>query len=402
MNKKRIFTVSAIVSAAILTGLLSWKSLNSKSDTTIHAPHSEMGVALEDFVPGNQVTPTSTQPSVARPSVSSTLKPATAPNVADVLESVFNDLRSGNPSKMKAALDRLDEVLANKEIDRHAAIAAIVSFLKSGRDASTGENFQVGQNGVLASGNTLRVVLLDQLGTLCRDNGSAEALSVAQDVLAKFGSADEWAVCLRNVAWLDANSGPMLAEKFDQMLNHPAWATQPSRGMLESFDVVAYTGATQMIPQLADLLKSSDSNPLWRASTVALEQMASKHPSAVLEWLSKNPGAMNDHPMQRADLLSKADMSDPAQRRIVESYLGRSDLSVEERGKIVAGLVSPGSFLSENLLTSPGQFTQESEAKRLALLHDIGQTWNNAGKFSDLTPFVDGLLKGTEPPSNKK
>lgn len=320
-------------------------------------------------------------------------------NLLKAIEQTLAELLSQDPERIKQALDRLDELLSGDGHDAQASIAAILDFLKTGKDALTGEGFQVGENGVLEAANTLRVFLLDHLGTLCREAGSKEALDMAKQILSGFGSADEWAVCLRNTAWLDPQSQPLLTSKMQEMLSHEPWLKEPSIGMLEAFDVVAYSGSLDLIPRLSGFLQHNDDHPLWRASIVALDQMATLHPAEVVDWLSKNPEMLNEHPMQRADLYSKVDLTDPAQKQAIEAVLARQDLSVKERSKILSGLLTPGNFLSNNLLTKQPVFNEATERRRLDLVNQIGSEWLASGRFSDLTSALNDLVKRSTLPT---
>lgn len=325
-----------------------------------------------------------------------------SPTVADLkkaIEQTLAELLSQDPERIRQALDRLDELLSGEGHDARASIAAILDFLKTGKDAVTGEGFQVGENGVLEAANSLRVFLLDHLGTLCLEAGSKEALDVAKQILSGFGSADEWAVCLRNTAWLDPESQPQLTSKMQEMLSHEPWLKDPSVGMLEAFDVMAYSASLDLIPRLSDFLRHDDDHPLWRASIVALDQMATLHPAEVVDWLSKNPEMLNEHPMQRADLYSKADLKNPGQKQAIESVLARQDLSVKERSKILSGLLTPGNFLSNNLLTKQPVFSEASERERINLVNQISSEWLTSGRFPDLTSALNDLVKRSNLPT---
>ena len=397
MNDSRRLLVFVLLCVAALAGI--WFFSSARSKTSAAAKPTDTAAAsdqpLSAPVPAPADASKAAQGSGTSPVMPSNRTPAA---LLSAIEATLADLRSGDPQKMKAALDRLDALLSGDGHDAAASIAAIMEFLKSGKDAPTGEEFVVGESGMLDSANSLRVNLLDHLGTLCRETGSKEALNVARDVLSKFGSADEWAVCLRNTAWLDPKSTSTLHGKLEQMLDHKPWQEKPSTGMLEAFDVAAYSGAVQLIPRLSNFLSQGEQSPLWRASTVALDQLATTHPGEVLEWLARNPTMMNEHPYQRADLIAKGDLNNPAQRRAIESILARRDLSVEERGKILAGLVTPGNFVSNNLLTTPPKFTPESEGQRLALVNRVGVEWRDSGKFPDLVPLVNDLITRSTPP----
>ena len=400
LSSKAILIAGSILSVLVIA-LIIWSvtgtAKGSKQQAASKAPANSVKSTAIQSEAGNQTAETQIALDNTKPGAPST-GPLTQQAISEVIASTLAELASGDPARIKAALDKLDETLSHQDSAR-AAISAIMGFLRSGKNAPTGEEFQLGESGVLTSGTTLREVLLDHLGTLCRDNGSTEAVDMARTVLAGFGSANEWAISLRNCAWLAPEDRALLNDKVAEMLDHKPWMENPSRGLLEAFDVAAFAGSTQVIQQLNANLSLGENSPIWRASTVALEQMAANHPMDVLQWLAANPDAMSDHPLQRADLLSKANLADPAQRRIIEDYLGRTNLSVDERSKIIAGLATPGGFLSNNLLTKPGQVTEESENQRLAMLNQIGREWQNKGRFSDLAGEINNfVLTTTLPP----
>jgi hypothetical protein len=269
--------------------------------------------------------------------------------------------------------------------DPAQAIAAITAFLATGQDVNTGERFGVGSGGELSGAPTLRVLLLDILGRICKKTGGPEAAAMSRALLERKTSADEWAVALRNVGWTTPGERQYLANKVREMLRYEAWRRQPSGGFLESFDVIVFTRDVTFTPDLAELAK--DENPaLQRAAGIAMDRLAEMSPLEVMNWLNTNPAEFAGKPMLRADYFTKADFTQPAQRQAVETYLSRADVEPKEKTKLLNGIASPGSFTADNLLTLPPP-EDDAPEKVAALQKTVGE-WVAGNRFPSLLPVL--------------
>ena len=269
---------------------------------------------------------------------------------------------------------------AVRAADPREAIAAITEFLKSGQDWRTGEAFTVGPGG-LSGAPTLRVLLMDLLGQLARETGSGAADGLARSTLETKTSPEEWAISLRNVAWSEPNAAGFLSAKMHEMLAEPAWTAAPSPGLLEAFDVIAYAGDPGFIDQLSSLAQG-DSPALGRAALVAMDRLSERAPLAVMEYLNANPALLGERPMLRADYFAKADLSQPAQQTALETYLGRVDVGVAEKTKLLQALATPASFVSDNLLTPPP--VPGDDAARQRTLGTVLGGWLQGNRFPEL------------------
>lgn len=322
--------------------------------------------------------------------------PAADDGAADVtrllgqIEAVLAALQSANHDPdhgVEALLGDLRETL--RQSPAKLAITAIQRFLASGRDAATGLDFAVGEAGTLEGSPTLRVFLMDELGQLARGTGDGTAREVARGVLETKNSADEWAISLRNVAWAEGQSAtPFLASKLHEMLAHTPWRENPTSGMLEAFDVAVYARETSFVPSFTDLLRT-DRLPLQRAAGVALDRLAEAAPLAVMDYFNRNPDALADRPLLRADYFAKADLSDPAQRHAVETYLSRPDVSLPEKSKLLSGIAEPASFVSDNLLSGPPP-AEPGLARRAGLL-TATDDWLRSGRYGELQSQIEQL-----------
>jgi hypothetical protein len=318
------------------------------------------------------------------------MKSADPAEIRDVLGNAVTVLRGGNREERDRLLAVLDGLLAGGG-GNAARIAAIVEFLRSGEDAATGMGFVIGSGGVLEEATTLRVYLMDRLGRLSRGEDASAALEVARQTLGGFGSADEWAISMRNMAWLDGESDAFLKERVLALLGHEPWREAPTAGMLESFDVIVHTGALEAVPELDRLLVTPGS-PLARAAAVALDRLAGRRPLDFATLLNQRPETLAAVPLVRADLFARGDLGVPEQRGQLEAYLLRADVEAEERGKFFGALIQTGRFVSHNLITPyvPPETPEEAGA-RLDLLTRTVNDWLRDSRFAAIRGEIAGL-----------
>jgi hypothetical protein len=278
------------------------------------------------------------------------------------------------------------------EGDPATVIPAILAFLATGKDVTTGLAFELGDDGVLEHAPTLRLLLLDVLGRLSRTARTADAAKVSREILAEKKSSDEWAIALRNLAWHEPQSRTFLASKFSEMIRHDPWRTQPGSGFLEAFDVAVFSQQMTVMEPLNEALQDPTTE-LQRAAAVALDRLAESAPLEVMQKLNAQPQLFADHPFLRADWFAKADLRVQAQRTAFETYLARPDVTMAEKDKALKALASPGQFISKNLLTkppSPGD-DDEREAAVLSATND----W--VKKFPELTRPLAILRERLQP-----
>lgn len=301
-----------------------------------------------------------------------------------MLARVFGRLRSGDlrPGDLNALRNAI------LSAPKAESIAAILKFLATGQDATTGESFAVGTRGELSGAPTFRVLLLDLLGRVCRENRSDEGLVYSRKLLEHKTSADEWAIAMRNTAWAAPKDIGYLERKAREMLNYQPWRQQPSAGFREAFDVFVYSRSVSSIPDLANMLSGEDAS-LQTSAAVALDRLAERAPLDAMNFLNQNREQLSNKPFLRADYFSKADLSQPAQRLAVETYLARPDVQIQEKVKLLAVFASPGSFAADSLLTElpPEEFPPERTA---ALRQAVGD-WLSTGRYIELTTALRQL-----------
>lgn len=313
-------------------------------------------------------------------------KTATTPTEQDtspagMIAQLFERLRSGSFTPDDLAALRRSLLAA----DPAQAIAAITAFLATGQDANTGERFGVGKSGDLDGAPTMRVLLLDLLGRICRKAGSPAAAAIARALMERKTSADEWAIAMRNVGWATPSERTYLAGKMREMLRYEAWRRQPSGGFLESFDVIVFIRDATFTTELADAAKSDD-KALQRAAAIAMDRLAEMNPLDVMNFLNANPNEFSTKPMLRADYFTKADFTQPAQRQAVEAYLGRIDVQGNEKNKLLNGIAAPGSFTDDYLLSTPPP--ENDPPEKTAALQKTVSEWVKTNRFPTLLPSL--------------
>ncbi len=323
--------------------------------------------------------PTSKSPAPA--SMHSPEAPGSEPEISQVWRALAAD-----PANARAALDAL--ALRLKSLPASLAAGAIRAFLEGHQNAATRLPFAIGEGGSLATAPTFRVWLLDQLGQL---NPEAAA-NYAQTILASPENAEEWAVALRDYARVrsSAADADFLAGKMRELLGDPRWQAEASVGWLEAFDVAIHTHATQLTPELSQLLQRTGdaARPAAHAAFLTLDRLVLAEPVAMLGRLQAEPGLMKGREITRANYFSRADVRDPQQRALVEQYLLDPHHSPEELEKFTALYPNANRMISKNLLTPTGTPSHDDLAahdrEALAVLND----WLKDPRFGKLHPSL--------------
>jgi hypothetical protein len=251
--------------------------------------------------------------------------------------------------------------------------------------------FKLASNGVLDEAPTLRTFLLDELARL----DPAAAADYAKVVLASMDSPDEWAVALRNLALGDASADgrALLEQKTAQMLQYAPWQQDPSTGFLEAFDVAVYLGGTDFVPTLSNLLQSQDNPALAHAAFLALDRLVINNTATVLAALEAQPDLMAGREATRADYFARANVSDPQQQQILESYLLNPSISAAEL-QTFAGI-----FPNANFMISPNLLTQTATPNHDALMSldsqslAVAQQWLADPRFANVAPELQTITQ---------
>jgi len=261
-------------------------------------------------------------------------------------------------------------------------------FLDSRSDAPTSAEFKVGANGFLQSAPTLRTWALDYLA----QTDPASAAQYAQELLqGDKQSADEWALAMRSYARVKGmpEDKAFLREKFQEMVRFVPWRSDPSVGFLEAFDVPVYLHATELVPVLGQLTTDRENRAAGHAAYLALDRLTISDPAATLGQLLAQPDLMKGREVTRANFFARADVSDPAQRELVENYLKQS---TGAELATFAGLYPNANYMvSHNLLTSTSTPDHETLARQDRQALAVVEQWLGDPRFEKLKPQLQSI-----------
>jgi hypothetical protein len=274
---------------------------------------------------------------------------------------------------------------------KDAAVAAIRQFLDAKADASTHLGFKLASNGMLDEAPTLRTFLLDELGRL----DPAAAADYSKVILASMDSSDEWAVALRNLATGDpsADGRALLAQKTAQMLQHTPWQQNPSAGFLEAFDVAVYLGGTGFVPTLSGLVRSQDNPAVAHAAFLALDRLVINEPAPILQAMENDPAMMAGRESTRADYFARANVSDPQQRQILESYLLNRAISTSELQTFASVYPNANFMVSANLLTPANLPSHDALINLDGQSLTVAQQWLTDPRFAQVAPELQTITQ---------
>ena len=282
----------------------------------------------------------------------------------------LRDLRtSRSPVESLAILKQLGKAI--ETAPESEAASAVLSFLASGEDAPTQLPFVVGSEGMMQSVPTFRIALLNILPAL----DPTAALESARQIMDRPKSQDEFAIALRNMAWndLDGDLHAELRARFSQMLNTKAWLASPSPGFLEAFDVSLEIAAPPVFQEMTEIARQGIENTtpaLTQAAFIALDRMVLRDPSLLENTIDRNAAWMDFAPRPRASLMSRLDITRPAQRQLFVQYLAGVSHGPDEL-EYFAEVFPNGNYLSGHRLVSVDEATpniaQRKEMDRLIL-----------------------------------
>ncbi len=241
------------------------------------------------------------------------------------------------------------------------AAAAIRAFLLTRKDTQTRLPLVIGPDGTLESSPTLRSALLDLLGSLDPET----ALTASREIMDRKSSPDEYAVALRNLAWndLDGDLKQELSRRFNEMLATKDWLAQPSAGFLEALDAAVEISDASAFNALMHANQDAES-AFSRAAFIAMDRMVLRDPSLLVVAFHADPSLSGLSTDQRPSLLSRLDITDPAQREIFSRYLTASDHGPQEL-EYFSALFPNGNQLHGNWLITGSESPRSIDEQKL-------------------------------------
>lgn len=304
--------------------------------------------------------------------------------VADPILSALGRLRAkpGRPDALQT-LKQLQAIL--QSLPRDQAVTFIRSFLASGRDQSTGLEFDIGTGGALGGWPTLRTFLLDSLLAIDPD----AAAEISRGILTTPTTADEWALALRNIGrGGNAAEAAFLIEKTEALIANPAWQAKPSVGYLNAFDVLVHTNATDATPLLSGLIQQKDRRDLAHAGFLTLDRLVQRSPTAVLPQLAADRALQQSRPEMVAQQFARADLRDPAQQQLARDYLLDPARTPAELRSFAATYPNNNRFVSNNLLTAESQQSGTALAAHDKAVLEIVKSWTQDPAFEPLKSYL--------------
>lgn len=327
--------------------------------------------------------------------------PHTPPTIAALLDDALAQIKAAGDAQasreilaaLRRRLDALPRDLASREVQ---------TFLSLKRDAPTRLDVTVQAGGRLGDTSSLRVFLLDYLGQIDRPAAAA----AGREILGTPTSADEWAVSLRNVAWAEDTPDTLayLRAKAREMIANAEWRQSPSAGFLEAFDVIVHARGFDLTPQLGALVRDKENRAVAHAAYLTLDRLTLADPARALEALSARPELMEGREQTRANFFARADVRDPLQRSLLESYLIDPRRSTEELQTFAGLFPNVNQMISGNLLTlTPTPGNADMAARDRAAIATV-EAWLADPRFSRLRPHLsatrarlEGLLPQAAP-----
>jgi len=277
----------------------------------------------------------------------------------------------------------LEQMAARLEaLSPEEAVAVVREMLRGKQDAATGLGFTVGEGGWLRGAPSFRCWLLDRLSRIDSDAAATEAAQIVQER----GSAEEWALALRDLARVrkGAEDGVFLRNKVRELVGDSRWRAEQSAGWLEAFDAVVHLRDVEMTGELASLaaVREGAGVPAAKAASLALDRLVQADPVEVLGRLLADGRLLEGREAMRASFFARADVRDPQQRAVLERYLLDPVRAVVERERFF-GLYPNAHFaLSQNLLTrTVGVGQDEQRARDRAALEVVG-AWLKDVRFA--------------------
>lgn len=411
MNRPRYLAVVGIVGVPILIGLwflffaedrdVDRRLLDSPPGTVSTGESTNLGLSSFNPASGDQQNSEVGKKDPQR--TPHQVIPAAA-ETKEAIEQALQEFRnSTSPEHSRDILARLRARIRNSS-DYGGSAVAIAEFLKTGEDSSTGLGFIVGTEGVMEDVPTLRTALLDLLPPLDPNLAS----KVSREIMDQGLDPDEYALGLRNVVWNDhqGRHAEELHQRFGAMLDRNDWLADPSGGFLEAFDVAVYLGTPEALDQVMSVVHLEDSDGQaatggqWRAAFMALDRIILKNPSILATRFSDDPKLLDFAPNHRASVMSRLDITDPAQQQAFEDYLSLSEYGDGELDYF-GELFPNGNYFFGHRLVSDHEVTptiaqrQEMDRQMLGVVDQMlkGNSAMTGGARAALTKISERLTE---------
>jgi hypothetical protein len=316
-------------------------------------------------------------------------KPRDAKKFSDLAQAIANaEIAIANGGDARTILSELRaKLLAAGD---SAASKAILEYLESGRDCETGLTFKVGKNGAMISTPTMRTFLLDLLATV----DPQAAVDYAETVFEAKTSADEYAICLRNLGRIDKSDAmkSYIASRAAELLGDSSLASSPTGGFVEAFDALAYSGDTDKIQLLAEYLAKDKGTALNMPAFIALDRLVIDDTETALKTLLDNSSILDDRPQTRAGYFARADLADEDQLEETEEYILKLDADGTEATYFFDTLPNLNFMIVDGLLTDSLSISNDYVAERQNAAIEALEKWESDARFSSYKSAISRAI----------
>ena len=143
-------------------------------------------------------------------------------------------------------------------------------------------------------------------------------------------------------------------------------------------------------------MREQDNPAVAHAAYLALDRMVINDPTALLAALQADPNLMQGRELTRANYFARADVRDPQQRQILESYLLDTQRSATELAQFAGLFPSANYMISQNLLTPTPTPDHATLAARDAASLQTVQAWLADPRFANLQPQLQKMKQRLE------
>lgn len=325
------------------------------------------------------------------------LPPAPAGPDQRLLGGVKQLREAASPTETQKSLDEIRAAL--RQMRAGNAREWMLAQWAAGEDFATELDLKLDPAQNLSGWSSWRIFLLDMLFLV----DPQAAAGISRDLLATSQSPDEWAVAMRNLARVGKENS-LLRAKSLELLRRAEWQKNPSAGYLEAFDVIVHTRNTTVVPDLLANCDARDEKAVRHASYLTLDRLILAEPSKVLPELARTASAHPRSGLMLSNMIARADVRDPVQRRAVETYLLDPKRTVEELRGFASVFPNANIAVSHNLLTKvPTLHGQDITARDRASLEAVS-AWLADTKFSaahDALRMAGARLEGYLSPNQR-
>ncbi|GEP44870.1 hypothetical protein [Brevifollis gellanilyticus] len=268
--------------------------------------------------------------------------------------------------------------------------AAIRAFLDSGRDASTGLPFRVGE-GSLAMSPSMRVALLDLLERL--DFG--EAAAYAEVLVGRMENPDEVAVALRTLMHVaeDDPRRQLAITGVDRLLQRGDWKAQPTGGYLEAFDIATETENPVSWKRLLGLTADAEAYEGTQAAAgLAAHTLAVRSPE-FRQLIAKRDPSLSISPIIRGQLMARLDPRVPEELEALNTFVRDPAMTQEEAQAFAANFPSQKDLVGFRLVSASSDHVRTmDEAAQIDIQAEVAvRSWDGSSSARFLTPLLSDM-----------